>query len=160
MSVSELECINHAGRLTRVRCSSCNDPICTSCMRESAVGMKCPTCAQLPRSALRIGRPKHYLAAGIGGFVLATLIGAALPFLRVGLFGVFLPALVGILIGTVVSRAARGLSSRVFMIVGAAVTVAGLVVGPLLVGVPVHLGGRMLLSLVIAGGAAAWRVSR
>ena len=38
-------CYRHPDRETLIACSSCERPICTSCARQSAVGLKCPECA-------------------------------------------------------------------------------------------------------------------
>lgn len=38
-------CARHPDVETRLRCSSCETPICPDCGREAAVGFKCPDCA-------------------------------------------------------------------------------------------------------------------
>lgn len=38
-------CARHPDVETRLRCSSCDTPICPDCGREAAVGFKCPECA-------------------------------------------------------------------------------------------------------------------
>lgn len=38
-------CARHPEVETRLRCSTCETPICPSCGREAAVGFKCPDCA-------------------------------------------------------------------------------------------------------------------
>ncbi|HJZ61015.1 MAG TPA: rhomboid family intramembrane serine protease [Miltoncostaeaceae bacterium] len=40
-----LTCYRHPGRETLVRCATCGRPICTSCMVQTPVGIKCPECA-------------------------------------------------------------------------------------------------------------------
>src|SRR5436305_13512298 len=42
---SEPRCYRHPGRETLLSCSTCERPICTSCMRQAAVGIRCPDCA-------------------------------------------------------------------------------------------------------------------
>lgn len=157
-----LSCVNHPGTETRVKCSSCGDPICVKCMRQSAVGMKCPRCAQLPRSALRMGKPRHYFAGGAGGLGLAAALGAGLaltPFLG---FGILFAILVGVLTGSVVQRGARGLSHRPIRILAFVVTAAGLIVGPLLVGSTISfvVSPRWLFGALLAGGMAAYRAGQ
>ncbi|MGD9572492.1 MAG: rhomboid family intramembrane serine protease [Thermoleophilia bacterium] len=39
-------CYRHPDRETLLSCSSCDRPICTSCMTQAAVGMRCPECAR------------------------------------------------------------------------------------------------------------------
>lgn len=46
-------CYRHPDRDTLVRCSSCERPICTSCMNETPVGLRCPSCAGTPTGVRR-----------------------------------------------------------------------------------------------------------
>ena len=46
-----MRCYRHSDRETRVSCATCGRPICTECMRQTEVGIKCPDDARLPRSA-------------------------------------------------------------------------------------------------------------
>jgi membrane associated rhomboid family serine protease len=41
-----LHCYRHPDRETLISCSSCDRPICTSCMTQAAVGVRCPECAR------------------------------------------------------------------------------------------------------------------
>lgn len=122
-AIEELRCVNHPGEETRVRCSSCNSPICVKCMRESAVGMKCPSCASRPLRT-RIGKPKHYLLAVAGGFVTSAAIGVALLFIPfIGIFG---GLLTGLAVGEVVRRASGRSGLRIFQWLAVLTAVAGL----------------------------------
>ncbi len=38
-------CVNHSNQVTYVRCSRCENYICTDCMRSASIGYKCPSCA-------------------------------------------------------------------------------------------------------------------
>ena len=38
-------CINHTAEETYVRCSRCENYICTNCMRPASIGYQCPVCA-------------------------------------------------------------------------------------------------------------------
>ncbi len=44
--VEPTSCATHPSTPTRLRCSSCETPICPDCAREAAVGYKCPDCAR------------------------------------------------------------------------------------------------------------------
>jgi membrane associated rhomboid family serine protease len=46
-----LHCYRHPDRETLLSCSSCDRPICTSCMTQAAVGVRCPECAGRSRAA-------------------------------------------------------------------------------------------------------------
>src|ERR1700712_3917338 len=48
----ETTCYRHPRRVTNVRCSNCDRPICSDCMRPSPVGMRCPECAPRSRPAI------------------------------------------------------------------------------------------------------------
>jgi membrane associated rhomboid family serine protease len=61
-----LRCYRHPDRETLVSCSSCDRPICTSCMTQAAVGVRCPECAG------RRGRAAQARALGAAGSRLAV----------------------------------------------------------------------------------------
>jgi hypothetical protein len=73
-----LHCANHPKAETYLRCSDCGKPICTDCMVQSAVGIKCRDCARLPRSArvsLKPDRAARAIgAAFVGGAFAGTLL--------------------------------------------------------------------------------------
>jgi hypothetical protein len=154
----DLYCVNHPDRTTRVRCSSCNNPICTQCMRETVVGMKCPSCARVP-ARVRYGKPKHYLLAVGGGLGVAAIMGAVLSLFRFGLLGFFIPVLIGAAVGEVVRRASGRRGERIFQVIAAATTVGGLALGAVVVGVPLLflLSPGWLISAAIASLFAALR---
>ncbi|HEY2666120.1 MAG TPA: rhomboid family intramembrane serine protease, partial [Actinomycetota bacterium] len=56
-------CVHHPRRETRVSCAACGEPICTACMRETPVGMKCPSCSRVSLHARALGTPKQYVTA-------------------------------------------------------------------------------------------------
>jgi membrane associated rhomboid family serine protease len=58
MSTPEPTCYRHPDRETLVRCSRCERPICTECMRPAPVGIQCPECAGGGRSKRSL--PKLY----------------------------------------------------------------------------------------------------
>jgi membrane associated rhomboid family serine protease len=67
-----LHCYRHPDRETLLSCSNCERPICTSCMTQAAVGMRCPECAG------RGGRTKVVTSAtrmrAASGFPVATFV--------------------------------------------------------------------------------------
>ena len=153
-------CVNHPDRPTRVRCSSCERPICPKCMRESAVGMKCPDCARQPRRATRPGSAARYVAAAAAGTATAAVIGALLVF-GVGVFGILIPLLAGFVVGEVVSKTARRLGGTAFQVIAGVSTAAGLALGIILFqGTRALAGGPMIVFVLIASAIAAIRVGR
>jgi hypothetical protein len=101
-------CAKHPSVETLVSCASCGTPICTDCMVQSPVGIKCRECARMPRSArvrLKPDRAARAIAAAVGvaavgGVALASL--AASPF---GFFGFLIAYGVGRGSGELVLRA-------------------------------------------------------
>lgn len=144
-------CVNHPDVETRLACSSCESPICTRCMRQSAVGQKCPSCARLPRSALAVGKPIHYLKGGGAGLVVAVVGGLALASFRIGFGAILLPALLGFGVGRAVRWGAERQTHRRFQILAASLgTLGGILAGG---GMSLLLGQQLfgLLGVLAAG---------
>ena len=82
-------CYRHPKRETRVSCATCGRPVCTECMRQTEVGIKCPEDARLPRSA-RTGvmKTNQILMTSLAGIGVAVVgipvvyIIFSLPFLQ------------------------------------------------------------------------------
>jgi membrane associated rhomboid family serine protease len=64
-------CYRHPGRETLVSCSNCDRPICTDCMVQTAVGIKCPECAG-QATGVRGATKRARAAAGEGGGLIVT----------------------------------------------------------------------------------------
>ena len=152
-------CYRHPKRETRVSCATCGRPICTECMRQTEVGIKCPDDARLPRGA-RAGvmKPnqivKTLLAgvgiAAIGIFVVAYLL-FALP------FTLLISAAAGYGAGTLIYRAGGRNGGTVAILVSVVATAIPFIVvlGPgLLEGVvnPIRLVA-MVIAMIAAGVA-------
>ncbi|HEU5003670.1 MAG TPA: hypothetical protein VFW71_12970 [Actinomycetota bacterium] len=151
-------CVNHPKRMTRVSCSSCGNPICTACMRETPVGMKCPACARPKLHAGALGRPRHYAAATGAGLAVAVLIGALATLAHLGVFGIVLPIIAGVVVGRAVAWGAAGHRHGRFVAIAVATTVVGLVAGSVLAGASFKgaAGPAALLGLLLAALAAGF----
>jgi hypothetical protein len=155
-------CVNHPRRETRVACAACGEPICTDCMRETPVGMKCPSCARVSLHARALGKPKHYVMAAAAGLAAAVALGGLVTLAHIGFFGIIPAILIGLAVGKAVAWGAHGHRHGGFMAIAAATTVLGLAVGELLAA-PRHgtaVLAASLLGLVFAGIAAAWMAGR
>jgi hypothetical protein len=102
-----MHCYRHPKRETRVTCATCGRPICTECMRQTAVGIKCPEDARLPRGA-RTGvmKPNQILKTLLAGAGVAVA-GIPVAYVLLSLAGIltFLLAIaVGYGSGTLVFR--------------------------------------------------------
>ena len=99
-------CYRHPKRETRVSCATCGRPICTDCMVQTDVGIKCPDDARLPRGA-RAGvmKPRQIaltLLAGLG----VALVGIPIVYVIFNLpFQWLISAAAGYGAGTLVNRA-------------------------------------------------------
>ena len=102
-----MRCYRHPKRETRVSCATCGRPICTECMRQTEVGIKCPDDARLPRGA-RAGVMKgsQILRTLLAGVAVA-LVGVPVVFaiFQIGFFSLILSALAGYGAGTLIHRA-------------------------------------------------------
>ena len=157
MAQATASCVNHPERTTRVRCCACDRPICTGCMRETPVGMKCRDCARQSMHARGLGKPRHYATAIGAGLGAAVALGALAVLAGLGLFGIIFPLVAGFAVGRVVAWGAKGHRHSGFQAIAAGTTVVGLVAGEALAAArPLHaIIGPSLLGLVIAAVTAA-----
>lgn len=103
-----MHCYRHPRRETRVSCATCGRPICTECMTQTAVGIKCPDDARLPRSARAgIMKPNQIVLTLLAGVGVALVgIPAAYALLNLAGFLTFILAIAaGYGAGTLVFRA-------------------------------------------------------
>lgn len=102
-----MHCYRHPKRETRVSCATCGRPICTECMRQTEVGIKCPDDARLPRGA-RAGVMKgNQIVRSLLAGVAVALVGVPVVFaiFQIGFFSLILSAVAGYGAGTLVHRA-------------------------------------------------------
>ncbi|MGH3089286.1 MAG: hypothetical protein ACRDSJ_18480, partial [Rubrobacteraceae bacterium] len=102
-----MRCYCHPDRETRVSCATCGRPICTECMRQTEVGIKCPDDAKLPRGARAGAMRKNQIAktilAGVGVAAVGFLVVFAI--FQVGFLTFILSGLAGYGAGTLIHRA-------------------------------------------------------
>lgn len=151
-------CYRHPDRETRVSCATCGRPICTECMRQTDVGIKCPDDARLPRSA-RAGvmKTNQIVWSLLGGIAVAVAgIPVVFGIFQVGFLTLILSAVAGYAAGTFIHRAGGRNGGPVAMaIAGVAVFIA---FAPFLL--PAILNGNLpfmiLLSGILAVGFAVY----
>ncbi|MBP1466775.1 hypothetical protein EYB53_013755 [Candidatus Chloroploca sp. M-50] len=104
--VETLFCYNHSDRETGLRCTNCNQPICSECATPAIVGQLCPTC-------LKIRRPVNYQVSEVNLLVAgatALIYSLAISFVAVqllgmvGFFGFLLAFFLGPLAGNLLVR--------------------------------------------------------
>src|SRR5918997_996468 len=154
-----MRCYRHPDRETRVSCATCGRPICTECMVQTEVGIKCPDDAQLPRGARAGVMKRDQIAKSFLAGVAVALLGALVVYYvlpPIGFGRLILSALAGWGGGVFVHRAGgRNGGPLVMVISGVAVAVAfaPALVQPLLNGnIPVYL----LLPALVAVGFAVY----
>lgn len=119
-------CYRHPNRETRVSCATCGRPICTECMRQTEVGIKCPEDARLPRGA-RAGvmKPNQIAKSFLAGAGVAVIGVPAVVLLLQLPFSWLLSALAGYGGGTLIHRAGgRNGGPLAMSIAGIAVSIA------------------------------------
>jgi hypothetical protein len=154
-----MHCYRHPKRETRVSCATCGRPICTECMRQTEVGIKCPDDARLPRGAragvMKPNQIAKTLLAGVGiaaiGIFVVAYVLFALP------FTLLISAAAGYGAGTLIYRAGGRNGGTVAILVSVAATAIPFIVvlGPgLLEGVvnPIRLVA-MVIAMIAAGVA-------
>ena len=152
-----MRCYRHPKRETRVSCAACGRPICTDCMRQTDVGIKCPDDARLPRGAragvMKSGQVLRSVLAGVGVAVAGVFVAYVLFLLP---FTLLLSAAAGYGAGTLINRAGGRNGGPIAILISVvAVAIPFLVLlGPdLLAGEP---SVRRLIAMVAAAIAAGF----
>jgi hypothetical protein len=163
-TTTQAVCYRHPSRETAISCANCERPICTDCMVYTPVGIKCPDCARLPRSAIVRLKPdraaRTIAAAAVGGLVLG--IGILVLQAAVGLF---FTLILGYLIGIAMSEIVLWGSGRYRSPTTAAIAVGGCIwtyVVPYVLFYGVNLGDvarSASLAWVVIGAAIACYVA-
>ena len=109
-----------------------------------------------------MGKPRHYVLAAIVGLGVAAVLGVAVSFFSFFGFGLLTGILIGFANGAAVSRAASRLSHAPIRMIAFVTTAAGLMAGPLLVGLGLGFVTlpRWLIGVFIASSIAAYRAAR
>ena len=149
-------CHWHPDRETGLRCGQCGKPMCTECMRQHPVGIRCKECARqarLPTYQISTSYVVRGVAAAIGmgllGGIALGIIGALFPF--AGFLFFALLAGVGYVIGEGVSAVVNRRRGRPYQYMAAAGVL--IATGPSL-GIAVVFGGINIGTLFALGGIA------
>src|ERR687893_429974 len=103
-----MRCYRHPDRETRVSCATCGRPICTECMTQTEVGIKCPDDAMLPRGARAGVMKRDQIAKSFLAGVAVALLGALVVYFvlpQIGFGRLILSAVAGWGAGIFVHRA-------------------------------------------------------
>lgn len=129
MSVEALEpapCINHRQRITGLRCGKCGNPLCTACMVQTPVGVRCRSCAQVKRLPQFDVGPWLLARSGLAGLATSTAVWFVVA--SIAFLAFFLAILVGIAVAEVMSRLARRRVSRLLEVTAVVDVVVGLLI--------------------------------
>jgi hypothetical protein len=150
-------CYRHPKRLTAVYCSNCERPICPDCSIAAPVGIKCPECGTMPRSA-RAAVPTARLARAIVvGLAAALVFGVVRLFVPIPFLGLIIAWFLGTLVGQVTVWGAGGYRDVVIARAAAAVTFIGFMAPLLAALVPAarfSIGGGDIWFFIAAAAAA------
>ncbi len=87
--------------LTNLRCGRCNSLICPSCLVQSPVGSRCPSCASIGMSPMQRTSGREILLAAVAGIVTAVVSGVALVGLLLMVDRIAYGSLIGQIVGFV-----------------------------------------------------------
>ena len=154
-----MHCYRHPKRETRVSCATCGRPICTECMRQTDVGIKCPEDARLPRGARAGAMKTDQIARTLLAGAAVAIAGAVLVYFvfpEIGFGRLILSALAGYSAGIFIHRAGgRNGGPFAMTVAGVAVVLAflpALLIPALGGGLPV----RLLLPALVTVGFAIY----
>lgn len=160
-----MHCYRHPKRETRVSCATCGRPICTECMRQTDVGIKCPEDARLPRGA-RTGvmKPNQILRSVLAGVAVAVVGVPVVAFVLVNLGVVgfitwIIHGAAGYGAGTLINRAGGrngGLVAILISVVATAIPFL-VVLGPGLLEGTINLVRLIPMAIVIVAAGVANR---
>ena len=154
-------CHWHPDRETRLSCGHCERPICTECMRQHPVGIRCKECSSpvgLPTHAVSTSYVARGVAAAFGAGV-AGLIALQIVFRLIGFggfFTFFIMLGLGYALGEAVSIAVNRRRGRTYqwMALGS----VALATAPFLLNAlsDLSIGGLFRLAAVGVAMAVAW----
>ena len=132
-----LTCHWHPAVSTRLWCSQCRKAICTDCMVQVPVGIRCRECGRAQPLPTYDVRPPHYLrgfATAIGTIIAGVLLWFLLSDNIAGAaswLGIVMPVAIGYTAGFLISRAVNLKRGRILTFVaGATVVISVLIVLP------------------------------
>ena len=153
-------CNWHPSVETRLSCSQCGRSICTNCLIQASVGIRCPECGKATKMPTFDVQPTYYARAAGAGAVVA-IGGGILWIIFNWIFGGFgilssLPALaIGYAAGELISASVNAKRSK-----GLAYIAAGSVIGAYIISLPSSpsAGFFTLIMLALAIYTAVQRV--
>lgn len=115
-------CYRHPDRETRISCATCGKPICTECMKQTDVGIKCPDDARMPKGArvgvMRSDQILRAVGAGVGVALIGTLVTYII--LQIGFGSIILSLAGGYGAGTLIYRSGGYNGGPIVMAISAA----------------------------------------
>ena len=132
-----ITCHWHPGVSTGLSCSQCRRPICTECLVQAPVGIRCRECGRAQPLPTFDVRPAFYVRAAVVAAVIAVIgvfLGTFLAMLIGGLAFVVMPLAVGYAAGEVISRVVNLKRSRGLMCIAGGTVVFSVIVSLVLLG--------------------------
>lgn len=126
-----LECANHPGRETSLRCSKCGKPICVKCIVQTPVGARCKECAQLRPLPMYQAGP-FIVARGAAVGLLTSVVCFAILFAFVRGLTFWLSPLAGLAVGEAISLSTNRKRAPILQVTAAVTVVAGAILAKVL----------------------------
>lgn len=137
-----ITCHWHPEVSTGLSCSQCRRPICTACLVQAPVGIRCRECGRAQPLPTFDVRPANYARAVVAAAVIAVL--GVLLWLTLGFFTgtwmwslVVAPLATGYAAGEIISRVVNLKRSRGLMVIAGGTVVLTVLVSIFLTGAPV-----------------------
>ena len=132
-----ITCYWHPAVPTGLSCSQCRRPICTQCLVQAPVGIRCRECGRAQPLPTFDVRPAHYVrAAVVAGVIgiIGVLLWIFVAMLIGGLAFVVMPLAVGYAVGEIISRVVNLKRSRGLMFIAGGAVIVSMLVSLLLIG--------------------------
>ncbi len=140
-------CHWHPTVATRLSCGQCQRAICTECMVQVPVGIRCRECGRaqpLPTFDVRPANYARAVAVAAAIAIAAIVLNVVLVRLLGGLTFILMPLAVGYVSGVLISKAVNLKRGRGLMYIAGATVVVSVLVSIALLGVPLSLAFRLL----------------
>ena len=118
-----LHCYRHPERETMLRCSYCEQPICTRCAVHTPTGYRCPDCIRGQQKIFDTAQPRDVILAAILAVILSFAGSWIASF--VGFLTIFIAPVAGIITAEAIRWVSRRRRSKLLFRVAAGAAVIG-----------------------------------
>lgn len=131
----EKYCYFHKETPTGLSCVSCGKSICPECMKEAAVGFKCPNCAQVNKTHIEHITTKNYITGTFTGLVIGTGVGYIWH--QLSIYGALISLAIAYAVGFCISKAiSASIGNKIglkIQVMTGLITVISLIYNPIII---------------------------